>query len=58
MSLVGRTVAGRVLFQASMSLVNIHEGRNGVDGESLRSFSSCVPDDYHDWVSESSRTSR
>lgn len=41
-----------------MSPIDLHEGLNGLDAESLRSFSTTLPDDYHDWVSESGRTSR
>lgn len=41
-----------------MSSIDLHEGLNGLDAESLRSFSSTLPDDYHDWDSESGRTPR
>ncbi|KAJ5084074.1 PAS-associated C-terminal [Penicillium alfredii] len=40
-----------------MSHTDLHEGLTSSDAESLRSFSSPIPD-YHEWVSESGRTSR
>ncbi|KAJ5151260.1 uncharacterized protein N7482_010512 [Penicillium canariense] len=41
-----------------MSCTDLHEGLAGLDNESLRSFSESLPDEYHEWVAESGRTSR
>lgn len=41
-----------------MSMADLHEGLSGLDTESLRSFSETLPDEYHEWMSESGRTSR
>ncbi|KAJ5103179.1 hypothetical protein N7532_003708 [Penicillium argentinense] len=41
-----------------MSRAELNEGLMSLDAESLRSFSESLPDEYHDWVSESGRTSR
>lgn len=41
-----------------MSRTDLHDGLTSLDAESLRSFSSTMPDEYHDWVAESGRTSR
>ncbi|KAJ5676174.1 hypothetical protein N7462_009071 [Penicillium macrosclerotiorum] len=43
-----------------MSRTELNDGFSGfnVDSESLRSFSETLPDEYHEWVSESGRNSR
>ncbi|KAJ5684528.1 uncharacterized protein N7477_000873 [Penicillium maclennaniae] len=41
-----------------MSRTDLTDGFASMDTESLRSFASTLPDDYHDWISESGRSSR
>lgn len=41
-----------------MSRTDLNEGLTSLDAESLRSFSESLPDEYHEWVSESGRSSR
>ncbi|GLI79950.1 hypothetical protein PoHVEF18_008298 [Penicillium ochrochloron] len=38
--------------------MDLHEGLSGLDSESLRSLTDTLPDEYHEWISESGRTSR
>ncbi|KAJ5234737.1 uncharacterized protein N7469_003905 [Penicillium citrinum] len=41
-----------------MARTDLNEGLTSLDAESLRSFSESLPDEYHEWVSESGRSSR
>ncbi|KAJ5745282.1 hypothetical protein N7520_010464 [Penicillium odoratum] len=41
-----------------MSTIDFHAGLTSPDAESLRSFTETLPDEYHEWVSESGRSSR
>ncbi|KAJ5369128.1 uncharacterized protein N7496_008888 [Penicillium cataractarum] len=41
-----------------MSMTDLHEGLSCLDTESLRSLTETLPDEYHEWISESGRTSR
>ncbi|KAJ5591487.1 uncharacterized protein N7459_001856 [Penicillium hispanicum] len=40
-----------------LHFTDLHDGVGEVDGESLRSFTSTLPDEYHEWVLESGRSS-
>lgn len=41
-----------------MSRTDLHAGLTSPDAESLRSFTETLPDEYHEWVTESGRSSR
>ncbi|CAI7664433.1 unnamed protein product [Penicillium manginii] len=41
-----------------MERTDLNEGFTCLDAESMRSFSESLPDEYHEWVSESGRSSR
>ncbi|KAJ5770516.1 PAS-associated C-terminal [Penicillium nucicola] len=41
-----------------MAPVDLHDGLTSPDAESLRSFTETLPDEYHEWVTESGRSSR
>ncbi|KAJ5108485.1 hypothetical protein N7456_005160 [Penicillium angulare] len=41
-----------------MPATDLHTGLTSPDAESLRSFTETLPDEYHEWVTESGRTSR
>ncbi|KAJ5280441.1 hypothetical protein N7478_005813 [Penicillium angulare] len=41
-----------------MPATDLHNGLTSPDAESLRSFTETLPDEYHEWVTESGRTSR
>ncbi|CAG8325075.1 unnamed protein product [Penicillium salamii] len=42
----------------TMAPIDLHHGITSPDAESLRSFSETLPEEYHDWMSDSGRSSR